>query len=256
MFSDGEAYERTMGRWSRPVGAQFIDWLGAPRGLNWVDVGCGNGAFTEVLIERCAPAAVSAIDPSPGQVAYARSRVQGQKADYQVGDAQALPYPDKSFDAAAMALVIIFIPDAQKAVAEMARVVKPGGLVATYMWDIPGGLPMAPMYAAMKAAGFQLPAPPGSPNSHLPQLQALWQGAGLVALETTTFRIPVVFADFDEFWATNTMDVGPMAKAIAGMAPDARAEFRTRLAKSLPADASGRVAIEAYANAIKGRVPH
>src|SRR6204780_2734883 len=111
MFADGKAYERLMGRWSQVAGAKFLDWLDAPKGLRWIDVGCGNGAFTEVLIARCAPAAVTGIDPSPGQIAYARERQSVKLARFRVAHGQSLPYPDNSFDAAAMALVISFLTD-------------------------------------------------------------------------------------------------------------------------------------------------
>jgi SAM-dependent methyltransferase len=114
-FTDGEAYERRMGRWSRIVGEAFLDWLAVPIGLRWIDVGCGNGAFTEVLIARCAPSAVSAVDPSEGQLSYARTRPGTKLVEFRVGDALALPYPDRSFDAAAMALAISFVPDGQNA---------------------------------------------------------------------------------------------------------------------------------------------
>jgi ubiquinone/menaquinone biosynthesis C-methylase UbiE len=138
-FADGAAYERLMGRWSRIAAAQFLDWLDVGAGARWLDVGCGNGAFTEVLIDRCAPASVMAVDPSEGQLAYARTRPGAKLAEFRVGDAQALPFGDHSFDAAAMALVLAFLPDPAKAAAEMARVVRPGGQVASYMWDVPGG---------------------------------------------------------------------------------------------------------------------
>src|SRR5262245_6760866 len=146
MFADGAAYERLMGRWSRIAGAAFLDWLDAPGGLRWLDVGCGNGAFTEELVSRCAPAAVTGIDPSEGQIAYARKRAGVGMAEFRVGDAQLLPFAASSFDAAIMALVIQFLPDPAKAVAEMARVVRPGGSVASYMWDAAAnGSPIGPV---------------------------------------------------------------------------------------------------------------
>src|SRR5690242_7837786 len=104
LFGDGKAYEQLMGRWSRLAGEKFLDWLDAPKNLNWLDAGCGNGAFTEVLMARCAPASVVGIDPSEGQLAYARGRSGTKGADFRVADAQALPFPDNSFDAATMAL--------------------------------------------------------------------------------------------------------------------------------------------------------
>ena len=160
LFTDGEAYERHMGRWSRIVGEAFLDWLAAPKGLRWLDVGCGNGAFIEVLIVRCAPAAVSAIDPSDGMLSYARGRAGTKLAEFHVGDAQSLPYADRTFDAATMALAISFIPDPLKAVTEMKRVVRPSGSVATYMWDLPGGgIPIEPMYRALKSLDIAVSLP-------------------------------------------------------------------------------------------------
>ena len=132
---------------------KFLDWLDAPKNLKWIDIGCGNGAFTEVLIARCAPAAVTGVDPSEGQLAYARARPGAKRAEFRVADAQALPFPDNSFDAATMALVIVFIPDPRMAARELVRVVRPGGVVATYVWEFPDGFPPAPLAAAMKDLG-------------------------------------------------------------------------------------------------------
>jgi ubiquinone/menaquinone biosynthesis C-methylase UbiE len=106
LFTDGEAYERLMGRWSRLVGQEFLDWLDAPKNLRWLDVGCGNGAFTEEIILHCAPATVMAIDPSSDQLAYARKRPGMKSAEFRVGDALKIPFADNSFDVAVMALVI------------------------------------------------------------------------------------------------------------------------------------------------------
>jgi ubiquinone/menaquinone biosynthesis C-methylase UbiE len=161
LFTDGKAYERLMGRWSRLAGEKFLDWVDAPKNLKWLDAGCGNGAFTEVLIARCAPASVIGVDPSEGQLAYARGRPGAKGAEFRVADAQALPFPDNSFDAAAMALVIVFIPDPAKAARELARVVRPGGIAATYMWEFPNGFHLAPLAAAMKDLGH---TPPERPN--------------------------------------------------------------------------------------------
>src|SRR3954454_9856047 len=119
MFNDGAVYERLMGRWSQLAGTTFLEWLALPKGLKWLDVGCGNGAFTETLIAKNAPAEVTGIDPSEGQLAYARTRPGAKLAKFQLAGAQDLPFAGKSFDAAIMALVISFVPDPAKAVSEM-----------------------------------------------------------------------------------------------------------------------------------------
>jgi ubiquinone/menaquinone biosynthesis C-methylase UbiE len=254
LFPDGEAYERLMGRWSRLAGVAFLDWLDVPKGLRWLDVGCGNGAFTEVLIARCAPAAVAAIDPSNGQLAYARARPGAKLAQFQEGDAQQLPFGEATYDIAVMALVISFIPDPLKAVTEMARVVRPGGWIATYMWDRPGGgTPVEPIYVAAKSLGMDLPSPPGVEISRAHAMRDLWKKAGLTSIEKRVIRVPVVYADFDDFWDSNIVPVGPQGKFLQGMSPGAREQLRVRLREQLPVSPDGRIAYEAFANAVKGR---
>jgi ubiquinone/menaquinone biosynthesis C-methylase UbiE len=255
IFTDGEAYERLMGRWSRLVGEGFLDWLDVPIGLRWLDVGCGNGAFTEELIARRAPAAVTAIDPSEDQLSYARTRTRAKTADFQVGDAQKLAFGDASFDAAIMALVISFLPDPDKAAAEMARVVRPGGWVATYMWDIPGGgTPVDAIYVSMESMGVTSVRPLNPAASRREVMRELWEKAGLASIETQVIRIPVTYSSFDDFWDSNTLPIGPQGKLIDRMSNSAREHLRTLVRQRLPIGADGRIAYEAFANAVKGRV--
>ena len=255
LFSDGKAYERLMGRWSQRVAIPFIDWLGLPKGLRWLDVGCGNGAFTETLIARAVPQEVEAIDPSEGQIAYARTRPGAKMARFQTGSAQELPFPQHRFDASIMALVITFVPDAQKAVQELARVTRRGGMVATYMWDtFGGGLPMEPIHAAIRSLGVSNPHSPGFEASREDRLRAIWHGAGLQSVETRVIRIKVEYADFDDFWTSNAVPVGPAGQAILRLQPGQRDELKARLLERLPVAADGTISYEAHANAIKGLV--
>ncbi len=245
-----------MGRWSRLVGEAFLDWLDVPEDLRWLDIGCGNGAFTEEIIARCAPAAVMAIDPSDEQLAYARIRRGAKTAEFRVGDAQKLAFDAASFDVAVMALVISFLPDPARAATEMVRMVRPGGWVATYMWDIPGGgVPVDPVYKAIKSLGMISALPPNPEVSRREAMQDLWKQSGLVTVETRVIRIPVVYSNFDDFWDSNTVPIGPQGKLIESMSSSEREQLRARLREYLPIASDGCIAYESFANAVKGRVP-
>jgi SAM-dependent methyltransferase len=253
-FDDGSAYQRYMGVWSQRAGDGFLGWLAPERGLRWLDVGCGNGAFTETLVERCAPASVHGIDPADGQLAYARTRPALEAAQFLKGDAMALPFPDACFDAAVMPLVLFFVPEPAKGVAEMARVVVPGGLVAAYSWDmLGGGFPYATLQAEMKALGVTPLAPPRPEASALGAIRELWTAAGLEAVETHEITVERTFADLDDYWAT--VLGGPSVGAkLAAMSHEQVKELKSRLRTLLPIDGSGQITCRARANAVKGRV--
>ena len=255
-FDDGAAYERMMGNWSRLAGDIFLDWLAPRSGLRWIDIGCGNSAFTELLVERCAPAEVQGIDPSEAQLAFARARPAAHVAKFRQGDAMALPFSEDRFDAAVMALVLFFVPDPAKGVAEMMRVVCPGGTVANYVWDmLGGGVPLEPIQVEMRAMGVTPLLPPHSDASRMEALRDLWTDAGLDAIETREITVQRTFADFDDFWTTTLLgsSVGP---TVAAMAPGDVELLKTRVRTRLPADATGRITYRARANAVKGRVPN
>ncbi len=254
-FDDGAAYERFMGVWSRLAGEIFLDWLAPRPGLRWIDIGCGNGAFTELIIERSAPAEVQGIDPSEGQLAFARARTPARLAEFRQGDAMALPFSVNSFDAAVMALVIFFVPDPVEGVEEMARVVCPGGTVATYAWDMMGGgFPHEPIQAEMRAMGLTTVRLPSADSSRMECLRELWSGAGLEAVETREIFVQRSFVDFDDYWTISLM-APTVAATIATMAPHDVELLKARMRARLPANAAGRITFNARANAVKGRVP-
>lgn len=254
-FDDGAAYERLMGVWSRLAGTVFLDWLAPKPGTRWVDVGCGNGAFTALVCERCAPAEVQGIDPSGAQLAFARTRAGTGKARFQQGDAMALPFPNDRFDAAVMALVIQFVTEPGKAVAEMVRVVAPGGAVAAYNWNIGrGGSPLTPIQAALRAMGYRPPTPPSNDASSLVALQQLWASAGLESVEVREISVTRTFADFHDFWTASAS--GPTtAPVIAEMEEAAVEHLKDLVRTALPADVAGSITCAALANAVKGHVP-
>ena len=253
-FVDGAAYERYMGKWSQLAGEAFLDWLAPEPGLRWLDVGCGNGAFTEMLVNRFAPVSVEGIDPSEAQLAYARTRTALGVARFRQGDAMALPYPDDTFDMAVMPLVIFFVPDPARGVVEMARVVCPGGIVTAYAWDMFGGFPYQALQTEMREMGVDVPAPPSPDASRIEAMRDLWTDAGLEAVETREITVQRTFADLDDYWTTvhGGASVGPK---LAVMTPGDLAALKERMRARLPADAAGRITYSARANAIKGRVP-
>src|SRR5262245_3381339 len=254
-FDDGAGYERMMGIWSRLVGEKFLEWLAPSAGLRWIDVGCGNGAFTELLVERCAPAQVQGIDPSEAQLAFARTRPAARLAQFQGGDAMALPFSADSFDAAVMALVIFFVPDPAKGIAEMVRVVRPTGLVASYAWDmVGGGFPPEPILGEMRAMGLSPPRPPQLDASRSQVLAELWRNAGLEAVELCEITVHRTFADFDDFWETNLKGSSVRAM-VAIMRPGAVENLKARVRTRLAAKAGHPIICAARANAVRGRIP-
>lgn len=253
-FDNGAAYEQYMGKWSQLAGEVFLDWLAPQPGLRWLDVGCGNGAFTEMLIERCAPASVHGIDPSEEQLVYARTRPTSRVVQYRQGDAMAMPFPDDAFDIAVMPLVIFFVPDPAKGVAEMARVVCPGGAVTAYAWDIPGGgFPYESLQFEMREMGLTVLTPPNPDASKIDTLRDLWMSAGLVNVETRVINVQRTFTDFDDYWTT--ILGGPsVAPTLAAMSSEELDLLKARMRARLVTDTLGGITCSAWANAVIGKV--
>jgi ubiquinone/menaquinone biosynthesis C-methylase UbiE len=254
-YTDGQAYERLMGRWSRAAGEIFLDWLSLPKGLKWLDVGCGTGASTELIIERASPSHVSAIDPSEEQIVHARTGPAAAVANFRIGDAQSLPFGNHEFDVAAMALVITLLPEPLKAVSEMKRVVRSGGTVATYMWDmLGGGFTEQPLRDALKAMNIDTLVARHA-NSRLDNLKGFFETAGLGSITTRTIEITVSHANFDAYWNAATSLANPMTQIIRKMDSSDVERLKAHLRKNLPTDKTERIAFTARANAIKGIVP-
>jgi ubiquinone/menaquinone biosynthesis C-methylase UbiE len=255
-FEDGEAYQRFMGRWTRAVGTIFLDWVAPPAGARWLDVGCGTGVFTELVLDTRAPSAVIAVDPAPAQIEHARGQPVAQRAEFKVADAQNLEFPDKAFDIVASALVINFIPDRARAIAEMRRVVRDGGIVAGYVWDFAAERsPSAHMRVGLRQIGIEPPVVPGTAASSLDALDELFEQASFDDIETRTIDVTMRFPNFDDFWRAQTPVYSPLTKTIAALPEADRIRLIERVRAILPADRDGSIACSARANAIKARVP-
>ena len=253
-FDDSAAYERFIGKWGRAAGAIFLQWLRPPQHAAWLDLGCGTGLFTELIAETCAPSCIIGIDPVATQIDHARRKPIAQRAEFRVGDGQSLPFASDSFDVVASALVINFIPDRLRALAEMRRVVRPDGLVAGYVWDfMPELSPSGPFRLGLRDVVGAVPALPGAQDSSLAALASLFERAGLSTVSTRAIDVTVTFSDFEAFWIAQTPSYAPTTRLIAAMSETDQARVREAVRARLPAATDATIRYPARANAVMGR---
>lgn len=255
VFDDGAAYEQMMGRWSSLVAEPFLEWLALPKGLAWLDDGCGDGSFAEQVVLRQKPSSVVGVDPAPAQLEFARQRPGAASVRYLEGDAQALPLLDASVDAAVMALVLFFLPEPAQGLRELVRVVRPGGTIAAYHWDIAGGgLPIQPIVDAVRAEGYKSHVPPSAWAATLQESQDLWRNAGLVAVQTRQFEVHRRFNNFEDFWQT-AYGSPRLRELFATLSPQALQRLTERVRQQLGVTGAAPLVLKARANAVKGRRP-
>jgi SAM-dependent methyltransferase len=252
----GENYDAYMGRWSRQVAPQFLDWLGVSDNLDWLEVGCGTGALSAAILSQCRPKSLIAIDPSEGFVSRARANVPDGRALFQVGDAQALEFETASRDVAVSGLVLNFVPEKEKAIAEMQRVVRPGGTIGFYVWDYPGrGVEfMRAFWGA--ATALDPKATDLAENNRFPYctpdgLADLVSGTGLRPVECIPIVVDTVFRDFEDYWHPFSLGTGPAPGYCMSLDPEARRRLRESLRDSLPRRENGSIPLKAKAWAIK-----
>ena len=256
-WAAGDAYEPYVGRWSRLVAAQLLEWLAMPPGARWLDVGCGTGALSRTILDRAAPEAVTGLDASAGFVQHATARVADRRASFRVGDAQALPFDDGAFDAAVSGLVLNFVPAPARMVAEMRRVVRRGGLVGLYVWDYADGMELMRHFwdaaAALDPAARPLDEGRRFPICRPEPLAALFRDAGLADVEVRALDVPTVFRDFDDYWTPFLGGQGPAPGYCLSLDEARRTALREAIRARLPAQPDGRIPLTARAWAARGR---
>jgi SAM-dependent methyltransferase len=245
----GEAYDRFMGRYSRPLAARFADWLEVAAGQRAIDVGSGPGALTEHLVARLGADRVSAVDPSAPFVEACRARFPG--VDVRQAAAESLPFDDDSFDTAGACLVVHFMTDPAGGLAEMRRVTREGGWVAATVWDLAGSrAPMWPVWEAVAEVAPQIPDESDYPGGSRQSLVSILEGAGLRDVEATELTVTVTHPSFEEWWEPYLHGVGPAGEAVAALDPQARGRLEEMLRRRL---GDGPFDLTAVAYAARGR---
>jgi len=218
--SDAAGYEQLMGRWSQKLAPRFIEFAGIANGEKILDVGCGTGSLSFALAKAADLSEIGAIDYSPVFVEAATRRNTNPRIKIRQADACALPFEDSTFDRALALLVLHFVPDAARAVAEMRRVVRPAGVVAAVVWDHLGGMPgmrmMVDTVAALSEAGRQLRSrycfqPMMQPG----EMKRTFVEQGLADVTETELMIRMDYQNFDDYWAPIAAGEGPLGRYIA-----------------------------------------
>jgi len=257
VWAAGDSYEPYVGRWSRRVAREFLDWLTVPAEVNWVDVGCGTGALTQAILDHADPKSVKGVDPSPGFIEYAKARVAHGRATFEVGDAQALPIDTESVDAAVSGLVLNFVPQPLRAVSEMARITRRGGTVAAYVWDYAGKMELMRFFwnaaAALDPAARQLDEGRRFPLCQPEPLAELFRQAGLSEVEVRPTDVATEFRNFGDYWSPFLGGQGPAPGYAMSLSEERRAALRERLRSELPIARDGAIRLIARAWAARGR---
>lgn len=258
-WASGDSYDAYIGRWSRGIAPLFLDFIGAGAGLRWLDVGCGTGALSQAVFEHCDPADLIGVEPAESFRERARAVVSDPRARFEAGDAAALPLDDGGRDITVSGLVLNFVPDRNKMLAEMKRVTAAGGTVAFYVWDYAGGgLELLRVFweaaAALNPAAGEFAEGKRFPWCEPASLAALAREAGLSDVRVEAVEIPSVFSDFNDFWRPFTLGTGPAPGYYKKLAETDGEALRARLENSLPRGADGSIPMVARAWAVSGKV--
>jgi len=256
-WRSGDAYERYMGRWSRQLAPRFLRWLDVPPGRRWLDVGCGTGALSAAIVEHCAPAAVTAVDPSEGFLATA-ARLLPASVQLRRAGAEQLPLSGGAVDVTASALVLNFVPDVAAALREMARVTAAGGSVACCVWDYAQKMDLIRVYwDAAAALGLTGPGQDQGerfPLCHPDALAAAFGHAGLQQVAVAPIELAMSFADFDDYWQPFLGGQGPAPAHAMSLDDSTRQRLREHIRTQLATRPDGRIELSARAWAARGQV--
>ncbi len=259
VWAAGDLYEPYVGRWSRLVAGEFLEWLTVPAEVDWIDVGCGTGALTQTIVDHASPRSVKGVDPSLGFIEYAKARITDGRVNFEVGNAQSLPIDSASADAAVAGLVLNFLSQPLGAVMEMARVTRPGGVIAAYVWDYAEKMELMRYFwdvaVALDPGAYELDEGRRFPICRPKPLSALFAEAGLHDVEVRPIDIPTDFRDYNDYWSPFLGSQGPAPGYAMSLNEAHRGALRDRLRSKLPIAEDGAIHLIARAWAVRGRKP-
>jgi ubiquinone/menaquinone biosynthesis C-methylase UbiE len=248
-----------MGRWSNLVARKFLTWLAVPPGSSWLDVGCGTGSLTKLILETSQPKKVVSIDSSSGFIFYAQQSITNTVVSFQVGLAQALELKSNSVDAVVSGIMLNFVPQPETAIAEMIRVAKPGGTgtIGIFLWDYAEGMEML-RYFWDAAIELNKSANEYDEGIRFPlckegQLESLVKKTGLKQVETLPIGVPTRFKNFDDYWMPFLGNVGPAPSYVMSLGEKDRQNLKNKLRETLPIKQDGSISLMARAWAVKGK---
>lgn len=254
----GSPYEQYIGRWSRKVAPVFLSWLNVAPGKIWLDVGCGTGALCAAIADRYAPAKVVGVEPSEGFMKLA-TRNLAEQAEIHVGSGASIPLQDAEVDVVVSGLVLNFVPDLPKALAEMRRVAKPGGLIAAYVWDYEDKMELIRHFwdaaASIDAGARQLHEGVRFPICKPAALSSAFRGGGMSNIEVTAVDVVADFPSFEDYWLPFLGGQGPAPAYAMSLSEGQRSRLRTAVRARLPAGPDNTVTLNARAWAIRATTP-
>jgi SAM-dependent methyltransferase len=256
-WKSGESYQHYIGRWSRLVADEFVGWLGAPPQQRWLDVGCGTGVLSRTILDLASPASVHGLDPSENHITFARSTIRGERVSFRIGAAESLQLPDDSFDAVVSGLVLNFVPDVPRGIAEMKRVTRHHGLVGAYVWDYAIKMELIRYFwdaaVALDEAAVAVDEGRRFPLCNPGPLKSLFTGAGLEGVEIRPIDVATRFEDFNDYWSPFLGGQGPAPGYAMSLSEEHRARLADRIRAALPIADDGSINLIARAWAIRGR---
>jgi len=257
MWGGGTSYETFMGRWSRLVAREFIQWLRMPEDTCWVDVGCGTGGLTQIVMDLAAPHAICAVDPDKGFLNHARKQIRDTRVQFRHGDAYQLPLETAAYDVVVSGLMLNFVPEPLAGIAEMNRVTRLGGTVAAYVWDYAERMEFLRYFwdaaASCDPAAKKLDEGRLFSLCHPERLRELFEESALQEVETHHLDVVTHFRNFEDYWSPFLGGQGPAPSYVASLRNSDRHALQEHLQEVLPMAEDGSIKLIARAYAVRGK---